>query len=226
MSLKGNLQSLARDGVLRAAINTGNRALVQQDGDALHGISPALAVRLADEIGAQLVPVVYSGAGKVFVDADANAWDVGFLAVDAMRAEKIAYTVPYISIEATIAVRAASDITQIDQVDRAGTTVLTATGSAYDMFLTNTLKNATLERSGTPPESFAEFQGGRCDVVAGVRQSLEGAFDQDPDVRILSGVLTAVHQAMVLPRKDDPRIAALDDFVERAISDGFVDARS
>ena len=217
-----NLHGLARNGVLRAAINTGNRALVQQAGDRLTGVSPALAQRLAEEIGAELQPVVYDGAGKVFEDAHKDVWDVGFLAVDPMRAEKIAFTRPYHSIETTFAVRAESDLTEIEQVDRAPVRVLTSTGSAYDMYLTKTLQHASLERSGTPPESFAEFRDGRCDGVAGVRASLEGFFAKDPGVRILPGVLTAVHQAMVLPRKDDPRLSALDDFVARAISDGFV----
>lgn len=226
MTHQNDLRSLARNNILRASINTGNRALVQQNGDTLTGISPALASRLADEIGAELETVIYDGAGKVFADADTDTWDVGFLAIDATRAQKIAYTVPYISIEATFAVRATSAITAIEQVDTAGHSVLTAKGSAYDMYLTDTLQNASLQRLGTPPESFAAFQAGRCDAVAGVRQSLEGALGNDPDVRILPGVLTAVHQAMVLPRKDDPRIAALNDFVQRAIDDGFVAAHA
>jgi polar amino acid transport system substrate-binding protein len=222
--MKRDLHGLAKGGVLRAAINTGNRALVQQDGIQLSGVSPALARRLAEEIGADLRPVIYEGAGKVFADAHKGAWDVGFLAVDETRAEKIAFTRPYHSIEATFAVRAGSDLSDVAAVDRPVVKVLTSTGSAYDMHLTQTLTLATLERYGTPPESFAEFRKGRCDAVAGVRASLESYFQDDPDVRILPGVLTAVHQAMVLPDKDDPRIAALDDFVARAVSDGFVAA--
>lgn len=218
------LQTLANDGVLRAAINTGNRALVQYDGTRLSGVSPALAQRLADEIGVTLKPIIYDGAGKVFADAHADRWDVAFLAVDAMRAEKVAFTRPYHSIYATFAVRAESRIETIDQVDQDGVRVLTSTGSAYDMHLTQNLALAALERSGTPRESFAEFRDGRCDAVAGVRASLEAFFQDDPDIRVLPGVLTAVHQAMVLPRKDDPRIAALDAFVAKAVSDGFVAA--
>lgn len=220
------LCKLANGGILRAAINTGNRALVQQGPDGLTGVSPALAQRLAEQIGATLHQVVYTGAGKVFGDAQNNVWDIGFLAVDAMRAEKVAFTKPYITIEATYAVRKNSGLSDIDAIDRAGLTVLTAKGSAYDMYLTNNLKHAKLERSGTPPESFAEFQKGRCDAVAGVRASLEGAFGNAPDIAILSGRLTAFHQAMVLPHKDDPRLAALDDFVARAQADGFIDAHS
>ncbi|MBD3666272.1 transporter substrate-binding domain-containing protein [Sulfitobacter aestuariivivens] len=222
--MSDDLHSLANDGILRAAINTGNRALVQREGDHLSGVSPALALRFAQEIGADLHPVIYDGAGKVFADAHGDVWDVAFLAVDAMRAEKVAFTRPYHTIEATFAVRASSALQNVEQVDRPGVRVLTSTGSAYDMHLTKTLQHASLERSGTPPASFAEFRAGRCDAVAGVRASLEGFFGDDRDVRILSGVLTAVHQAMVLPRNDDPRISALDDFVARAVSDGFVAA--
>jgi len=219
-----DLTSLAKAGVLRVAINTGNRALVQPQGDGFTGVSPALGQRLADEIGAQMQPVIYDGAGKVFADADADVWDVGFLAVDAMRAQKIAFTDPYLVIEATFAVRTGSTFRDVEDIDAAGVDVLTSTGSAYDMHLTNTLTNARLQRSGTPPESFAEFAAGRCDAVAGVRASLEAYFQGDKGVRILPGVLTSVHQAMVLPRRDDPRVDALNAFVARAVADGFVAA--
>ncbi|MFL4468427.1 transporter substrate-binding domain-containing protein [Tateyamaria armeniaca] len=219
-----DLNGLARNGVLRVAINTGNRALVQQDGDTLGGVSPALARRLAEEIGAHMQPMIYDGAGKVFADADRDKWDVGFMAIDAMRAEKIAFTDPYIVIEATYAVRAPSAFHHIEDVDSVGVHILTAAGSAYDMYLTKSLEHATLERFGTPPESFAAFKAGRCDAVAGVRASLDAFFDGDPDVRILPGALTSVRQAMVLPDRDDPRVAALNDFVQRAMTSGFVDA--
>jgi polar amino acid transport system substrate-binding protein len=216
------LTDLANNGVLRAAINTGNRALVQLEAGVLTGVSPALAERLAHEIGAKLETVIYDGAGKVFADSDQDKWDVGFLAIDDKRAEKIVFTRPYITIEATFAVRANSNIGDVEDIDKAGVTVLTALGSAYDMHLTKTLEQAELERFGTPPESFAAFQSGRCDAVAGVRESLMGFFGEDEDVRILSGILTSVHQAMVLPNPRHPLADLLDDFVGRAIKDGFV----
>jgi len=188
----------------------------------MSGISPALAQRFADKIGAHMVPVIYDGAGKVFDDADRDKWDVGFLAINDKRAKKIAFTRPYIVIEATFAVRAPSDMADVDDVDRTGVSVLTSNGSAYDMHLAKSLQHAALERSGTPPDSFAEFRAGRCDAVAGVRASLVGFFGDDPAVRILPGVLTSVRQAMVLPGADNPLIGALDEFVGRAIAEGFV----
>lgn len=220
--MQDDLKSLAKDGVLRVAINTGNRALVQQQDGVLNGISPALAQRLALQIDARFEPVMYSGAGPVFDDAEKNLWDVAFLAIDAKRAEKIAFTRAYVTIEATYAVRADAPFQDVGSVDGDGVRVLTSYGSAYDMYLSKSLKAATLERFGTPTESFQAFREGRCDAVAGVRASLMRFFDKDARVRILPGVLTKVEQAMALPDRRDPRIVALDRFVGQAIDEGFV----
>jgi polar amino acid transport system substrate-binding protein len=222
ISMTSELSAVAAGPKLRVAINTGNRALVQLQDGVLGGVSPALARRLAAALGLEMEVVIYEGAGKVFQDAGKDVWDVAFLAVDALRAKAVSFTRPYHTIEATYAVRAGGGITDVEAVDRAGVTVLTSTGSAYDMHLTANLKNAALERSGTPPDSFAEFRDGRGDVVAGVRASLERFFKDDPAVQILPGVLTKVEQAMVLPGAQNPLIGALDAFVAEAIADGFV----
>ena len=216
------LQNIATTGTLRVAINTGNRALVQQNGEVLHGISPALAKRLAAELGMPMSPIIYDGAGKVFDDAGADVWDVAFLAIDPKRAERISYTRPYITIDATFAVREGSSIRDVADVDCAGHSVLTSIGSAYDLHLTKTLLHARHDRLGTPPESFEAYRTGDWDAVAGVRASLEQAFANDPGIRILPGVLTKVEQAMVLPHSDHPSTPALDDFVKRALESGFV----
>ncbi len=220
--MQDELGLIARNTVLRVAINTGNRALVQQKDGQLMGVSPALARRLADRLGVTFEPVMYSGAGKVFADAQADQWDVAFLAIDETRARKVCFTRPYHLIEATYAVRATSDIHQIADADREGLEILTATGSAYDMYLSETLTKAQLVHSGTPSESFEEFRGGRGDLVAGVRASLEGYFGDDDDFRIMPGYLTQVAQAMALVGAENPLIAALDAFVADAIESGFV----
>ena len=217
-----DLTSLARNGVLRAAINTGNRALVQLNGTNFDGISPAMAHRLATFIDARLEPVVYAGAGNVFEDAANDLWDVAFLAVDPKRAEKVSFTRPYVTIEATFAVRADGRVQDFSNVDQHGVRILTSRGSAYDLHLTKTLQQAQMQRLGTPPESFEAFRTESWDAVAGVRASLEAAFGGDPRFRILPGTLTKVEQAMVLPGAANPAIEALDQFVAQAIADGFV----
>lgn len=221
MSERG-LKGLAVDGRLRAAINLGNAALARRDGRGLAGVSPALARRLAATIGVALEPVVYEGAGKVFADADADAWDVAFLAIDATRARRVCFTRPYHGIEATYAVRATSAFRQVDEADRDGQVLLVAAGSAYDLHLGAALSAADLVRAASPGASFQRFRAGEGDLVAGVRQSLEREFGSDPDYRILPGRITAIEQAMVLPGPDHPCLPALDAFLKEAIEEGFI----
>lgn len=218
------LAALAHNGVLRAAINTGNRALVQMGPDGPEGVSPALARRLAGQIGARLDPVIYDGAGKVFGDAAANVWDIGFLAIDPARAQSVSFTRPYFTIEATYAVRKGGPVQDVGQADRPGQTVLTSIGSAYDLYLAAHLKHARHDRTGTPNESFAAFRQGRGDVVAGVRASLERFFRDDPEILVLPGIVTRVEQAMVLPGADHPLTGALDAFVAQAIAERVIAA--
>ena len=119
------------------------------------------------------------GAGKVFADSGKDRWDVAFLAIDPTRAKQISFTRPYHVIEATFAVRADSPFQDVEDADKDRVQVLTSTGSAYDMHLSANLVSAELQHSGAPGESFDEFKVGRCDLVAGVRASLERHFGGD-----------------------------------------------
>ncbi|WP_102107531.1 transporter substrate-binding domain-containing protein [Oceaniglobus roseus] len=219
-----DLDSLPRGGSLRVAINTGNKALVQvQDGIPL-GVCPALARRLAMRVGADFVPVVYDGAAAVIADADRDAWDVGFLALDEDPSKKLCFTRPFLSAAAAFAVRTEGDLHDAGDIDREGHKVLAAAGTGYEMHLRAHLHHATLETAVTPTESFADFRAGRGDAVAGLRDTLERYFDGDHAVRILDGAFAQVDQAMVLPGPAHPGLPALDAFVAEALDDGFIDA--
>lgn len=218
------LDGIAPNGPLRAAVNLGNAAIARRTAAGeLEGIGPALAARLAGEIGVALEPVVYEGAGRVFADAETGAWDVAFLAIDPRRAEVVAFTRPYLTIEAIYAVRADSPFRDVGEADRPGRRLLVAQGSAYDLHLSEVVRHAALVRAGSPGESMRLFRDGEGDMVAGVRESLEREFGGDPGFRVLPGRFKAIEQAMVLPRHDPRLVEALDDFVARAIADGFID---
>ncbi len=213
---------LAPDGVLRTAINTGNRALVQADGDRLDGLSPTLARRLADELGATFEPVLYDGAGKVFADASSGRWTLAFLAVDPARADQLAFTRPYLWIDTTYAVRVGSDFARCAEIDAPGVSVLVAAGSAYDLHLTKALRSARMIRVDSPPTSIARFLEGEGDAVAGVRATLERHLQGHPKVRILADDIVSVGQAMAVPTALADTVPFLDAFLDRARADGAV----
>lgn len=215
-------QALAPKGVLRVAMNTGNRALVQQEGRALNGVAPALAWRFAEELGVEPAFQCYPGAGAT-VDA-AEDWDLGFLAIDDARRHAVTYTRAYVVIEGAVAVRRGSPISRVEQLDQPGTTILVAKGAAYDLALTRSLNHATLERDVTPAASFDKYLGGAADAVAGVRQSLERHFAPYPEIEILPEAVMEVHQAMALPLRHADILPFVEAFLDRARADGFVRA--
>ncbi len=210
------------DGRLRVAINTGNAALVQVRDGAMTGVSPALARRLAETLGVEFHPVIYPGAGKVVADADAGTWDVAFLAVDPARADRLAFTRPYVVIDTTYAVRSDSPFQTVASLDARGLTLLVARGSAYDLHLTKTLRLAELIRADSPSSSIERFLAGEADAVAGVRQTLASHFSGLDGFRILPDAIVSVGQAMALPRKKAQLAGALDAFLDRAHADGEI----
>src|SRR5512146_3184364 len=127
------VRELAATGTLRVAINYGNPVLAQKDKSGQpSGISVDLARELGRWIGVPLSFVPFDGAGKVFASAQANVWDVAFLARDPARATEIAFTAPYVVIEGTYLVPMDSPLRTIQDVDRQGVRVAVGRGSAYD----------------------------------------------------------------------------------------------
>ena len=149
-SLPDIVKDFAPTGTLRAAINQGNTVLAQKgpNGEAL-GVTADLARELAKRLGVPIELVIFDAAGKVFEALKRGAWDIAFLAVEPVRAAEIDFTAPYVLIEGTYMVPKDSALKAIEDVDRAGVRIAVDKGSAYDLYLTRTIKNATLVRAPT-----------------------------------------------------------------------------
>ena len=93
----------------------------------------------------------------MFEALKAGTWDIAFLAIEPVRAAEIAFTAPYVIIEGNYMVPKDSPLKTLADVDRAGVRIAVAKGSAYDLYLTRTLKNATLVRSQNGPEAMDMF---------------------------------------------------------------------
>jgi polar amino acid transport system substrate-binding protein len=214
----------APTGSLRAAINLGNAALAARDDatGALRGVTVDFAKELAFRLGLPLELVAFAGAGEVVKAAPTGAWDLAFLAVDPARAEEIDFTAPYAIIEGAYLVREDSPIRSNEDVDRAGLRVATATGSAYDLFLTRNLKSATIMRAPGALAVTDRFVAEGLDVSAGVRQQLEADAKRLPGLRVLPGRFMAIHQAMALPKGRAEAFAWIREFVEDIKASGLV----
>ena len=215
---------LAPTGKLRAAINFDNPLLASRDAPTGEpgGVSVDLARELARRLGVAVDYVPYFAAGKVIEGVKARVWDICFLAIDPVRAEQILFTPPYVVIEGAYLVRADSPIRDNAEVDRPGVRVMVSTGSAYDLYLTRTIRHATLVRTVAAKDVVDVFVEQKLDVAAGVRPALEADARRVPGLRLLPGRFMAIHQAMGTPRGRDAAVEYLRAFIEEMKSSGFV----
>ena len=221
------VSDLAPGGKLRAAINFGNPILAARDpatGEP-RGVSVDLSRELARRLGVPVEFVTYDAAGRVVEGLKTGAWDVAYVAIDPARAVDIAYSPPYVVIEGAYLVRDGSPIRSNAEVDRAGVRVAVGKGSAYDLYLTRTFKQATILRAPTSPAVVDYFLAERLEVAAGVRQQLEMDAKRVAGLRVLDGRFMVINQAMGIPKGRSRGLEYLRGFVEEMKADGFV-ARS
>lgn len=220
------LKDLAPTGKLRAAINLGNGVLAQPDAATgkPKGITPDLAMELGRRLGVPVELVVYQAAGKVFDAVKDGAWDVSFVAIEPVRAAEIEFSAPYVIIEGTYMVRTDSPLKAITDVDRSGVRIAVGVGSAYDLYLTRTLKSATLVRApvGGGRAMIEMFVNDKLEAAAGVKQPLLAYASDHPEMRVMDGHFMEIQQAMGTPKGRLAGAAYLRAFVEEMKASGFV----
>jgi polar amino acid transport system substrate-binding protein len=219
------VKAFAPTGTLRAAINQGNPVLAQKgpNGEAL-GITVDLARELAKRLGVGIELVIFDGAGKAFDALKSGQTDIGFLAIEPVRAAEVDFTAPYVLIEGTYMVRVDSPLKDPAEVDRTGNRIAVGPNSAYDLYLTRTLKHATIVRAdkGGGRAMIDLFLAQNLEAAAGVRQPLEDYARTDKAVRVMSGRFMEIRQSMALPKGHAAGLQYLRTFIEEMKASGFV----
>jgi polar amino acid transport system substrate-binding protein len=218
------IAQLAPTGKLRAAINFGNPVLASKDpatGEA-RGVSVDLSRELAGRLGVPLEIVPYAAAGRVVEAAKNNAWDIGYVAIDPLRAVDMIQSPAYVVIEGSYLVPAGSPIRSNAEVDREGIRIAVGKGSAYDLFLTREIKRAMLVRAPTSPDVVNMMMKENLEVAAGVKQQLEADAKRVSGVRLLPGRFMTINQAMAVPKGRDAGARYVRDFIEEMKATGFV----
>lgn len=215
---------LASAGVLRAGINLGNPVIAQADpaGGDPRGVGPDLARELARLAGVPLRFVIFDSAGKMAAAATRDVWDIAFLAADPARAHEIQFSAPYLHIEGTYLVRDESPFRILADLDREGVRIAVGEKTAYDLFLTRSLKQAQLVRAPTSRAAIDAFLAGALDAVGGVRQPLLAASRKNPGLRVLEQGFMCIGQAAGIPRGRPAAAEYLAAFIENARRSGFV----
>jgi len=214
---------LTPTGKLRVGINYGNFLLVTRRSDSEYtGIAVDLGRELGQRLGATIELVPFATAGKLADAVKTGAWDVAFLGNEPQRAGDIAFSPPYLEIEATYLVPAGSKIRSIDEVDRKGVRIAAAVNSAYDLYLSRNIKNATLVRANAIQGSYDVFVKDKLEVLSGLKPRLVTDAETLPGSRVLEGRFTVVQQSVGTPQGRPAAAGYLSGFANEVKTSGFV----
>jgi polar amino acid transport system substrate-binding protein len=213
------LKDLAPTGTLRATINLGNIVLAQGTPAAPTGVTPELARELAKRLGVPCAYKCFDAAGKAFEALKAGQADIVFLAIEPVRAAEVEFTAPYVIIEGVYAVPQDSKLNSPADVDKPGIRIGVNVNSAYDLFLTRSLKHATLMRS---EDGAADFVKNKYEAAGGVKQALQRFIAAHPGVRLIEPRFMEIRQAMGAAKGRTTGAAYLRGFIEEMKKSGFV----
>ena len=221
------LSSFAPTATLRVGINLGNPILANEEPNTkrLYGVT----IDIANEIGkrvslpVQLTPFKTAGAT---VDAvKSGQIDLVFVAIDPVRGADINYTPAYIQIEGAYIVKADSTINNNEEVDSACNEIVVGKGSAYDLYLSREIKNATLLRAASSQAVVDDFMSGQGNVAAGVKQQLESDAKRYEGLRMLPGRFMVINQAIGIPKSRthyESTTAYLSNVIAELKQSGFI----
>jgi polar amino acid transport system substrate-binding protein len=213
------LKDLAPTGTLRVSINLGNIVLAQGAPEKPTGVTPELARELGKRLGVPVALTTFDAAGKAFEAMKAGKVDIVFLAIEPVRAAEIEFTAPYVIIEGCYVVPKDSPLKTPADVDQPGIRIGVNKASAYDLFLSRSLKNATLVRSEDGAQTFLDQ---RLDAAGGVKQALQAFIAAHLGVRLIEQRFMEIRQAMGTAKGRLAGAAYLRAFMEEMKASGFV----
>jgi polar amino acid transport system substrate-binding protein len=218
------IADLAPTGKLRAGINYGNPLFTSRDPKT--GEGSGIAVDLAREFGRRLgVPVElvgYNSGGQLTAGLKSGGWDVAILAFEQGRTGEISFSAPFAETDATYLVHAGSPLRTAADVDQKGVRIAVSGKGGNDLFLTRTLRNATLVRMPTPEAAFEHFVADKLDAYANLKPALLESADKHPGLRVVDGRYTVIGYSAGVPKGRDAGAKYLSVFIEDAKASGLV----
>jgi polar amino acid transport system substrate-binding protein len=217
-------REVAPSGKLRAAIEYGNPVVVARGWRTkeLRGVAVEMAYELGRELGVPVELVGYETRAKLLEGLKADAWDVGFLAMDRGPGGEILFAAPYMEVELTYLVRARWRVRAIADVDASGVRVAVQEQSAADLFLTEALRHAVLFRTPGDQEALRLLEVDAVEAFAANTQRLLSIAAKNPDYRVLEGHFAVIEHGAAVPAGRTASAQYVRDSIEHLKASGFV----
>lgn len=217
-------QALAPTGKLRVAfLSAAIYAIKDPATGELKGAAVDLGNELARRVGVPFQPVVYPNPAAIILGATSGEWDVALMGINAERAVAMDFSAPYMEVEQGYVVGPGVPIATASDVDKPGIRIAVVEKAGADLYLSRTLKHATLVRAKNVGEFEALWRSGNADVFAGLKTTAFDRAASRPGSRVLDGRILVEPIGMGVPKGRDAAAAGyVGRFVEEAKAEGIV----
>jgi len=216
--------TLCPTGTLRAALIASNPVLVTRHVDgSVGGVSVAVARALAGHLGVPIELKPYDNPARYNESLNADDWDVGLAARDPGRAEHLVFSATFMEVDNGYVARLGAAPTSADDVDRPGTKIAVAQGSAPHAVLRRLIKNAEIIAvPGGFDAARDALASGKADVYGENLHLAHRIADALPGSRVLMGRFNVVQMAIGVRKRATSALPTVDEFVKRSRSDGTI----
>ena len=212
-------------GKLRVAFPVASPLYVVKDPAtaSLRGVSIEIGTELARRLGVPFEACPYMTVGDLIRATGADEWDLATVVFEHERRSVLDFSVPYLEADSTYLVPQDSGVRSVPDADVAGIRIGVAERSAFDLFLTRTLRHASLVRYPGVAAALEGFRSKENDVIAAPRPVLAAALSKIPPARILDDRFD-VARAAIATRKGRGRAALgfVNAFVAEVMANGWL----
>jgi polar amino acid transport system substrate-binding protein len=218
----------APDGTLRVAYLATNPAHAVKDGTSgeLRGVAVELARELARTLALTSSLQGLENPARVIDAVERGDADVGFVAYNPERTGPVDFSQPYLLVQQTFMVPAASPIQSVKEIDRPGLRLAAMRADSIALYMKRTLKQAqVVEVADNSREAVKKlFADGAIDAFGANRQRLADAVRADPSLRLLPDTLYSNEQAIIVKAGNRAGIDRLNRFIDDMRRSGFIAA--
>jgi polar amino acid transport system substrate-binding protein len=216
---------LAPRGTLRVAFPVASALYVVKDPAtaSLRGVSIEIGTELARRLDVPFEPRAYTTVRDLIRATDADEWDLATVVVEHDRQSVFDFSVPYLEADSTYLVPQDSRIRSVPDADVSGIRIGVAERSAFDLYLTRTLRHANLVRYPGVTAAFEGFRSKQNDAVAAPRPVLATALSKIPLARILDDRFDVARVAIAMKKgHSHAALAFVNDFIAEVLANGWL----
>ena len=186
------------------------------------GVTVDLAEHLARQLGAPLTIEGFANSGACTEALESGRIDLSFMPVDGERSQRVAFGPAYYILESTYLVSAASGISDLAGVDRAGVRVVGIANTTTIRSAARTLQRTVPAALSTIAEAVNAIRDGEADALALSRDAFRTLLPLLPGARVLDGGFQSTGIAIAVGRDKPSALARVSRFMEEAKSSGLV----